>query len=140
MISIEAVKPDLTGVMETIGSITTSQGTMVLELVGIRVVAYLRSLTGEMRPPAKTGGPVRRAHPGHWADISGDLARSYWWKIEEHADGTVLAIGNSSGHAAFVEARDGFFVISGVMDRGGPVAEAIRDIAPKVAPGWKVQL
>lgn len=137
---IRAPEPSLGGVMQKIRTHTRHETTELLELVGGMVVEYLRSLTNEIRPPARKGEGSRRAHPGHWADDTGELVRSYYYKVEERARGAVLIIGNTSSHAIWVELRDGFFVVNGVMDNDGPVVEAIRAIAPVAAPGWRVTL
>ena len=49
----------------------------IADAIGAETVAYLRSLTNEMRPPARKGEAPRQAHPGHWADVTGQLAASY---------------------------------------------------------------
>jgi len=48
-----------------------------LDAAGFQYVDFLQSLTLEMRPPVKKGEGPRRAHPGHWADITRNLANSY---------------------------------------------------------------
>jgi hypothetical protein len=52
-----------------------------LEALGIQTIAFLRSLTNEMRPPVRAGEGARHAHPGHWSDITGILANSYGWSL-----------------------------------------------------------
>lgn len=135
------------GVRESIAALQLDERqklALVLQRVGIETIAYLRSLTTEMRPPARRfpGAPLggmRRAHPGHWADVSSQLALAYSWEVEERGDEVVLALRNSAEHAVFVEARDGFFVLSGVADAGGPVEQALRKVIPEIAPGWVVR-
>lgn len=109
----------------------------LLQLVGQDTVSYLRSLTTEMRPPARAGEPDRRAHPGHWADVTTNLRQAYGYRVERSGDHALLLIlDNTMEYAATLEARDGFFVLGGVMERDGPVEQAIRAAAERV--GWKV--
>jgi hypothetical protein len=113
---------------------------LILEAVGASTIAYLRSLTSEMRPPARGKDEYRRAHPGHWADVTGQLANSYSYEVERRGDDeVVLILRNDAEHAIYLEAREGFFVLSGVADPGGPVEQAIRRVVPIVAPGWEVR-
>jgi hypothetical protein len=117
---------------------------LILQMVGMQTIAYLRSLTSEMRPPGrkpsgiKTG--VRRAHPGHWADLSGQLANAYSWEVIDRGNEVVLVLRNSAEYAMWLELRDGFFVLSGVTEPGGPVMKALEVIVPQVAPGWSVRI
>jgi hypothetical protein len=124
-------------VKETIAS-SQDRVRLVASAVGAETVAFLRSLTSEMRPPARSGGQLRPAHPGHWADVTGDLARAYAWELQLDGETIVLALMNSMAYAATLEARDGYFVLSGVADPGGPVEEALRRAVEKVAPDWRV--
>jgi len=48
---------------------------------GVKEIAHLRSFIGETRPGI-AGGPPRPAHPGHWADIEKDVAKSYKLTVE----------------------------------------------------------
>ena len=52
------------------------RGKRVVKLTATEVVNHATSLTGETRPPAKSGEGQRKAHPGGWADITGNLAIS----------------------------------------------------------------
>lgn len=111
----------------------------VLREVGIETIAYLRKLTGELRPPwPSAGGPNRPAHPGHWADRTGNLANAYGWEVSPLPDGFVLALYNTMEYAVYLEAHDGFFVLSGVTERGGPVEKAVREAIATIAPEWTV--
>jgi hypothetical protein len=111
---------------------------ILLDHVGASVVEYLRSYTNEWRPPERGGTTRRRAHPGHWADITHDLEAGYHYKIERNAEGVTLALLNDSGHAIYVEAMDGFYVLKGVTDKGGPVEQAIRTMILRYIPGAQV--
>jgi hypothetical protein len=81
----------------------------------------------------------RQAHPGHWADVTGQLALSYAFTVVTTPKGAMLTISNSAEYAAALEARDGYFVLSGVMEDGGPVEQAIRRAAAALAPGWIIR-
>lgn len=80
----------------------------------------------------------RRAHPGHWADRSGQLALSYASEVVEDGDSIILVLSNSAEYAVYVEAHDGFFVLSGVLEDGGPVEQAFRAVAARLAPDWEI--
>jgi hypothetical protein len=130
--------------------------------VGQEVVDYLRSLaeppiwrpplirskkTGRLyqarrlgmrhRPDTQVEGP-RRAHPGEWADRSGQLALSYSFEVIREAHSVSLVFRNTAEYALYVEEMDGFFVLSGVTDPGGPVEVAFRAIAARLFPDWRI--
>lgn len=112
---------------------------LMLESVGRETIAFLRSLTEETRPALRVGQPNRRAHPGGWADVTSQLANSYDFTVtREGTRGVVLTLLNSAEHAAYLEARDGYFVLRGVTEPGGPVDKAIRAAVRVVAPDWRV--
>ena len=48
---------------------------------GAREIAHLRSFIGETQPGIAGGAP-RPAHPGHFADITKDVAKSYKLSVE----------------------------------------------------------
>ena len=52
-----------------------------LEYAGFNLVAFLRTLTTKLRPPAKLGEGMRQAHPGGWADITGNLNAAYRFRV-----------------------------------------------------------
>jgi hypothetical protein len=110
-----------------------------LEATGIKTVEFLRSFTSEVRPPKRGATEPRPAHPGHWADVSSHLALSYGSHVEHGEQGGYrLVMTNSAEYAAALEARDGFFVLSGVTERGGPVEMALREAVASIAPDWTV--
>ena len=112
---------------------------IVLSTVRDEILEYLQSYIGELRPPERKvkhfgGNPEapRPAHPGHWADISKNLKEGYRAEVERDANGQwQLKIWNEAKDpkgndiAPFVEARAGYFVVSGIMDPDGPVRHAI---------------
>lgn len=149
--------PDLTDMMKTIEGTSTDRIRDILEFVRKDVLYYLKSYTDVSRPPRyqrkfildenqrrvklssadKTGW--RPAHPGGWADVTDDLRKKYYTTVEWVDGGWRLTVGNSSEHAAYVEAMDGLFVVHGVMEPGGPVAKSIKKaIAVLGLKGWKV--
>lgn len=115
----------------------------VLEVVGTKLDAWARTLTATMRPPTRRGGPFRPAHPSplNWADVSGQLAASYQHEVFHVGEGRWrLEWRNIAEHAVYVEARDGFAVVMGVIEPTGPAAAMIIDAFAQAAPGWEVRL
>jgi hypothetical protein len=117
----------------------------VLNLVGKRTVEYLQSEIGVDAPPAHTSRAKwdrrkagRPAHPGGWADRSGRLSDGYGYRIVITPAGPGLELYNDAAHAHLVEAMDGFFVLTGVTESGGPVDRALRLAIREVAPHWKI--
>jgi hypothetical protein len=137
---------------------------LAADQLGREVIDYLKSLadppefrpglarskkTGKLYQPTFVGprranrqlaieGP-RRAHPGHWADRSGQLALSYTYEVLVDRNGVSLVFRNTAEYAFWVEVHDGFFVLSGVLDEGGPADKAFRAIAAKLYPDWRVE-
>lgn len=134
---------------------------MTMDQVGWETVTFLRSLTNETSPPARPGEPSRRAHPGHWADITSNLANAY--RFELYANGQLIrwstegpspSLGgfvpsqisfpielkflNGMEYAAALEARDGYWVLQEITGQGGPVARAIRTVLARIAPEAKL--
>jgi hypothetical protein len=139
MFAIEITAPVFPADSFELSDVQRAEMHEVLSEVGRRVVAYLRSLTNEMRPPIRTGGATRAAHPGHWADVTGRLAAGYEWRVDDTPTGAQLLLFNEVEYAAYLEAHDGFFVLRGVADPGGPVEIAMREAVPQVVPGWEVR-
>lgn len=54
-----------------------------LEASGFRIVGYLRSLTGKQQPPIKAGEGYRSAHPGGWADRTGNLNAATRFRVNK---------------------------------------------------------
>lgn len=142
---------------------------MLLEVTGAEAVAYLRSLTSQVVPAARSGEGERRAHPGGWADITGNLANAYAfevlakgtrlvWSTEGPTTGTedspvgveaqpnvqgsvprsldtdelILALSNSMDYAAALEAKDGYYILTGLADAGGPLESVLAHAATLV--------
>ena len=131
---------------------------MMLQGVGFEAVAYLRSLTGHMRPPVRTGEGERAAHPGAWADITGALALGYSFEVwvgtsrllylqGEEVRGSVpsrlphgrlkLGMLNGTEYAADMEERDGYWVLSGITAPGAPLDKALHRAARQL--GWRLR-
>lgn len=107
--------------------------------VGDDVIRYLRELIAERQAPwPDPAGPGRQERRGHWADRSGELARSYRVEVERDSQSVRLVLRNDSDHAFWVEVMDGLFVLSGVLEPGGPVDHAFREIAARVAPDFEI--
>jgi hypothetical protein len=138
-----ATAGEIQGLAEALSKIEGDSNAKIralLEAVGIKTVAFLRSTTGKTRPPIRSGGAPRPAHPGEWADISGQLALAYDKDVQQGPNGGYrLVLTNGAEYAAALEARDGFYVLSGVTDRGGPVETALRQAVQEIAPDWVVQ-
>lgn len=150
--------PDMTDFMSSIQITMDEWIHEILQLVAVDVKVYLTSYTSKMNPPRyrrkftlvndvrhkvtqKTIGsisPDRPAHPGGWSDVEGDLRDSYYARVEKADTGWRLVIGNRSGHAAYVEAMDGLFVVTGIFAENGPVWKAINKYIKKYAPGSKI--
>lgn len=140
MLRLSVSQPDWQQAIRELAISAEEKAKKVLESVGIETVSYLRSLTDEMRPPAKRGEGERQAHPGHWADVTGQLALSYAWDVQGLPGyGARLTLSNSAEYAVYLEARDGFFVLSGVTDPGGPVEQALRQAIAAIAPEWELR-
>lgn len=143
MLALSVDQPDWVEAIQAIEADAASKLRMVVEAIGPEVVAYLRSHTSEMRPPARipstrTRTGPRPAHPGHWADVTGQLAASYASDVQGDARSVTLTLSNSAEYAVHLERREGFWVLSGVMDPGGPVEQALRRAVQRYAPGWEV--
>jgi len=138
-IDYTVLKEDILREIETVRIPEMQKVRNVAEMVGRETIAFLRSNTGEMRPPSRAGQPSRRAHPGGWADITGNLALAYDFEIVEEADGWLIHFRNGMEYAAMLEARDGYFVLRNVTDPGGPVDRALRTAVARIAPDWTVQ-
>lgn len=149
--------PDVVEMIASIEANSTDTIRAVLEFVRKDVLYFLKSYTNVERPPTgyqrkftldkesrrikvpksdRTGW--RPAHPGGWADISEDLKKKYFTDVQFVEGAWRLTIGNKSDHAVFVEARDGFFVVHGVLEPGGPVARSILRAIKALGLNWKV--
>ena len=141
MITIGATvtTPDFAEAMNALGAPVRFQVRQVLQAIGASTVDFLKSYTSVMRPPLRVADAMRAAHPGGWADVTGVLANSYGWAVTEGADGWILKLFNDADYAVYLETKEGYFVLHGVTDPGGPVEEALRRAVALVAPTWKIQ-
>jgi hypothetical protein len=109
----------------------------IMEVVLDEATRQLKGFTQEMRPPIKPGGPLRRAHLGHWADRTGVLAANYRYEVTglgEVVEGSLIN-DDPGGYGAILEKQGFFFVLNGVMDPGGPVDVILRQTIPRFS-GW----
>lgn len=140
MLTLQAVEPDVLSAVKKLQLDASRKLELLADMIGADVIAYLRSLTSELRPPAPGKHDPRQAHPGHWADVKGQLAGAYGYEVERRSDAEVaLILKNGSEHALWLEIKEGFFVLRGVAERNGPVAQALRKVIAAVAPGWQVE-
>ena len=139
MLKAIAIPADLTASIARMRWSTEDKIFRVLQMVGINTIAYLRSFTARRSPPVRRGEGSRAQHPGGWADVTSNLANAYTWKVTRDEGGATLVLSNSMEYAAYLEARDGFFVLRGVAEPGGPVEQALKEAAAVVAPGWVVR-
>lgn len=116
---------------------TKQKAVYAAHVVGNETIAYLRSLTDTMRPPARAGEGMRRAHPGGWADVRGTLAGSYTYKVEATEFGARLTLINTAEYAVYLELMDGYYVLSGVGEPGGPIEMILRKNAEKIGFKYK---
>jgi hypothetical protein len=107
-----------------------------LNEIGKRVMQHLQSYTNERRPPVKRGGLPREAHPGHWADVTRDLVSKYGWTVAENT----LVLFNESDHAVYLEERDGFFVLRGILEPGGVFERILVEVIQEFYPDWIVEV
>jgi hypothetical protein len=136
MLEFEAGSFDFLDALEALELEAIDSLFLALDSIGRETIEYLKSETDEVRPPAYSGGPERQAHPGHWADVTGDLKRGYRYTVDRRRTANpTLKLENRSGHAAILEERDGFFVLSEVMDKGGPVERAMKRAVHRFFPG-----
>lgn len=141
MISVKFTvdKPGVVEALAASSQAAQDKAEMLLASVGIETIAYLRSFTSESRPPARKGEGPRPAHPGHWADVRGQLALSYGYRVERIGTVSRLVLFNDAEHAIYLEHMEGYFVLQGVTDPGGPVVEAVRRAAALLG-GFEVLL
>ena len=111
---------------------------LLMQEIGERTLEFLRSYTNQTAPPIRKGDPPRRRHPQYWADRTGDLARAYDYTVTVSGNVVNLTFANDMGYAAELEGRDGYFVLKGVTERGGPVEAALRQALAIVAPDWEL--
>lgn len=133
---------ELRGMAETIKGIeasTRDKVRLLLIEVGDLTVRYLQSYLTTSGGPPDYKSPPRPPHPGHWRDISTTLRDSYYSRVQMRGGWPVLEIGNTAPYAAALEARIGYFVLTGVTDPGGPVERAMRQAVRVVAPDWIIR-
>jgi hypothetical protein len=108
-------------------------------MVGHETIAFLRSYTEQRVPPVRAHQAARRAHPGGWSDVTGNMVNAFAFEIQDGPEQLALIFTNSMEYAAMVEARDGLFVLKGITDKGGPVDKALRRAIDAIAPGMELR-
>ena len=87
-----------------------------LEATGLEAIDHARSLTSTLAPPAKKGEGPRQAHPGGWADVTGQAAASFEQQAEQVSETLfALTVLNAAEHAHYLEAN-GYWVLSGLFE------------------------
>lgn len=146
---------DVLDLIQNISDNTTDQVYTILMFVRSDILTFLRSYTNVMNPPryqrkfvlkdsvrlrvaANDLTGYRPAHPGGWSDVTYDLRDRYYARVEWAGDGWQLIIGNRSAHAVYVEARDGLFVVEGVLGPRGPVSQSIAKALKALGLDWKI--
>lgn len=133
--------PRVVGVPKVIAElkITIEQKMMaVMDAVGAETITYLQTDLPGRSPPHKSNPPAGPFKPGGWRSITDELAESYGYEVGPIKNGVRLTLRNTADFAIYLEFRDGFFVLRGVTDPGGPVPEALIKACAKVAPEFKV--
>lgn len=168
-VEFEFAQDDFLKQMKQLQVEKTKRLALLGERIGYEVIAYLRSHTSETRPPSRPGYPERRAHPGGWADITSTLALSYRFEVrvggrrvawskkqaagsslgalavdrapepDEPASEVEIVFINGAEYAAALEAKEGYWVLSGIEQPGGPIEKAIRKAVAVVAPDWRIE-
>jgi hypothetical protein len=123
MFALKVRQPDWQKAMRGLDKATEDQALRVMEGVGSALLAWFQGLTEEERG---------------WATITGELARGYAFEVTKILDGARLTLRNDVEHAVYLEARDGFFILTGVADPGGPLEEKLVEVCAKIAPEFRV--
>lgn len=156
-LTVNSEDPDWRKMIEDLESDFASQAYLLLDSVGREVIEHLKSYTGHTKPAVgaryewgsasgkRMRGPQitradRPVHPGGWADISFDLMNSYAYEVTKLENGAELALLNTSDHAIFLELRNGYFVLSGITEAGGPVDLALRRAVAIFMPGATIDM
>ena len=127
-----SVEFDASGLLRELRKIA-GKAEEVFEETGRRVVEELRGFVG-------TTEDGRPAHPGGWGDRTGRLASGYDYEVERGANGDVtLTLHNHASHASLLEAKDGYFVLRGADEPGGPIERAFRAAVARHQPEAEVR-
>ena len=96
---------DLRQTLELIKRDVLRNARLAADYAGAEAINWLRSETGAMQPPAKRGEQERAAHPGLWADVTGNLAGSYFYEVRDTFNGLAIDWTNPREYAKEVEGR-----------------------------------
>ena len=86
---------------------------------GVDVMNFAKSHTSEMRPPVREGEGERAAHPGRWADDTGELIGTHtseYLKMYKHIHRVFLRTNMEYDEA--LEQMDGFSVLDYLIEGG----------------------
>ena len=128
--------------VETERDVTTTMRQLA-EYIGTRAIDFVKALTSELRPPARKANGQwtgwRKAHPGHWGDVTGVLVNSYGHSVTTEPGRVTLELRNTASYAESLEKRDNFWVLEGIAEDGGPVEKALREGAAIIDPSITVE-
>ena len=99
------------------------------DAAGREIVEFARSITSEIRPPARKGEGERLGHPGHWADDTKNLANAYDSDAGIEGDRVYCEVSNSMEYAAALDAKDDYWVLRG-LETGGHAKAALDKWVP----------
>ena len=135
MLQLSVRQPDWQKAIKELALAQDEKIRLTLEAVGVEVVAWLKSHQLERKPPGRPRpGPF---HPGGWRDITNILVSSYQPpSVTKVNGGWRLTFANTAEYAIYLELRDGFFVLSGIMDQGGIVQQTLTEVIANIAPEW----
>lgn len=127
LLSIRTKPADFEAAIRALAPDTEARLLRVLDAVGAATVEWLASRTTEER-----GWVTRRLTPKV-------LAESYSYTVARlEQGGARLTLANTDFTSVFLEAWDGFFVLSGVLDPGGPVEQKLIEVCADIAPEFVV--
>lgn len=136
--------------LEDLRELDIDTGTKVrraVQVVAIDTVAFLRSHTEQIRPPARnpfTGkktGP-RPAHPGRWADITGDLARAFKGeavRLFEPRAIVALLLTNIMEYAEHLEGKHGYWIFEPLLVEGGRIDQMLGAVLRSIDPSFTIE-
>lgn len=157
LFAAQVEEPDLLDMIKNISTNSQDQVRAVLEFARTDLLVFLKSYTNVYRPPRyqrkfRLNDQSRRiavdpgdrqdwrpAHPGGWADVENTLRDNYYVQLNWVGNAWQLLAGNRAPEAVFVEAMDGYFVVSGVMEPRGPVGRSIAKAVKALGiKNWKI--
>lgn len=86
-----------------------------IETASFSTLNWLRSKTSKTVPGVKKSEGPRFTRPGGWADITGQLANSYSFGINETGSGLEVEFSNNKEYSKPLDEKPGFWVLSGLL-------------------------